>query len=234
MTRVASVAEGGSPTCDEVALLKSYLGAAGGMGWWRYAADAYPGGTLESELLWTSVDLERRADAVERIQIRPTGRLSIADGSFTFAYSIDSLAHVADPEIAIRESARVLAPGGGVVHEIVFSNLDDPDTLADLRLSEDEWRRVSGARETTDGLFEVPPGVPPERAYGHRWRASDFVAAMERAGIVDIEVEPIIRLKRDALDLAGLAEPFQSKEPGDLALVMARISGRRRKELRDG
>ena len=120
------------------------------------------------------------------------------------------------------------------MHEIVFSNLDDPDTLADLRLSEDEWRRVSGARETTDGLFEVPPGVPPERAYGHRWRASDFVAAMERAGIVDIEVEPIIRLKRDALDLAGLAEPFQSKEPGDLALVMARISGRRRKELRDG
>ena len=226
--RVASVADGGGPSADELALLKNYLGATGGIGWWRYSADVYPGGTLESDSLWTQVDLERRADAVERTPVRPTGRLPFADESFTFAYSVGSLAHVADPEIAIGESARVLAPGGGVVHEIVFSNLDDPDTLADLRLTEDEWRRIRKGRETTDGLFDVPPGVSPERAYGHRWRASDFVGAMERAGFENIVVEPIIRLKASALGLTGILEPFRSKAPDDLAVVMARICGRRR------
>lgn len=227
-TRVASAAGGGAPDGEELEVLKSYLGAAGGIGWWRYAADAYPGGTLESDLLWTKIDLERRAEAIERSAVPPTGRLPFADGSFTFAYSIDSLAHVADPEVAVRESARVLAPGGGVVHEVVFSNLDDPDTLADLRLSKDEWRPKREGRKTTDGLFEVPPGVPPELAYGHRWRASDFVSAMERAGFEDIVVEPIIRLEDAAIDVNGLAEGFRSKETNDLAVVMARICGRRR------
>jgi SAM-dependent methyltransferase len=227
-SRVATVTDGGVPSPDELALLKAYLGAAGGIGWWRFAADAYPGGTLESDLLWNDIDLEHRASAVERLRLRPSGRLPFADATFSFTYSIDSLAHVADPGLAVGESARVLAGGGVAVHEIVFSDLDNPDTLADLRHSQADWEGRLASRESADGLFDVPPGIPAELAYGHRWRASDFVEAMERAGFEDIEVEPIIRLKQEEVDLEALAEPFRSKDTDDLAVVVARVVGRRR------
>ncbi len=227
-SRVAAVTDGGVPSPAELSLLKAYLGAAGGIGWWRYAADAYPGGTLESDLLWNDIDLEHRVSAVERLRLRPSGRLPCADATFSFAYSIDSLAHVADPGLTVGESARVLASGGAVVHEIVLSDLDNPDTLADLRQPEDDWLRRLASREGIDGLFDVPPGVPAELAYGHRWRSSDFVEAMEREGFEDIVVEPIIRLKHGVDDREELAEPFRSKNPDDLAVVVARIFGRRR------
>jgi ABC-type polysaccharide/polyol phosphate transport system ATPase subunit/SAM-dependent methyltransferase len=227
-SRVASVAPGEAPSLEEITVLKSYFGVTGGVGWWRYAADAYPGGTLESALLWSNVDFERRAETVERLPMIASGRLPFADGSFTFAYSVSSLAHVADPEVAIRESARILEPGGAAVHEIVFSDLDRPDTLADLRLSEKDWQIELEARENCDGLFDVPPAVRPKHVYCHRWRASDFVDAMDRHGFEDIVVEPVIRLRAEAVDRDGLAEPFRSKSLDDLSVVMARVCGRRK------
>jgi ABC-type polysaccharide/polyol phosphate transport system ATPase subunit/SAM-dependent methyltransferase len=226
--RVATVAPGHDPEIDELAVLKSYLGAVGGVGWWRYAADLYPGGTLDSDLLWSRVDFQQRVERVERIATLASGRLPFADGSFTFAYSVGSLAHVADPEVAVRECARILVPGGGVVHEIVFSDLDNPDTLADLKFTEEKWRQELDARDDSDGLFDVPPGVPPELAYSHRWRASDFADALDRHGFDDILVEPVIRLKVEAIDHDALAEPYRSKSLDDLSVVMARVCGRRK------
>jgi ABC-2 type transport system ATP-binding protein len=226
--RVASVAGDAIPSSGELDLLKAYLGVVGGIGWWRWVADVYAGGTLVPEALWNDIDLERRAASVERVPARPGARLPFADASFTFVYSVGSLAHVRDPDRVIADSARVLVPGGAAVHEVVFSDLDSADALADLRIAEDEWSQVAAARETAEGMFDVPSGVPPSLVYGHRWRASDFIAAMEGAGFRDVVVEPIVRLREDLIDPSTLAEPFRSKTLDDLSIVMARLSGRRR------
>lgn len=225
--RVASTGENAPVTADELGMLKSYLAPVCGARWWRYSADVYSGDDLEAPTCWNEVDIESCLSIVERLPSLGSGRIPVADGSFSFVYSAGSLAHVADPEAAVLESARVVSPGGGFVHEILFSELTFADPLADLRYSEDEWSRRLLARRHTEGSYNPPPGVHRDLAFGHRWRLSDFVAAMERAGFVDISAEPVVILKHDVIDPRRLAEPFRSRSLEDLAVLVAYVSGRR-------
>ena len=213
---------------EELDLLKSYLGPVSGARWWRYAADVYTGGALEAPNCWNNVDIESRSSIIEYLPDLASGRIPVADGAFTFVYSSGSLGYVADPDVTVHECARVLAPGGGVAHEIVFSELTSEDPLADLRHTEDEWQRLLLARKHTEGVATASPGVPLDLAYSHRWRVSDFVASMERAGSVDISVEPAIQLKREAIVPSDLAEPFRSRSLEDLAILAAHVYGRKR------
>lgn len=225
-TRVASIGEGRTVTKEELDLLRSYLGPVCAAKWWRHSADVYDGGLLEAADCWNDVDPEHRGAIVERLPDLGSGRIPVADGAFTFVCSAGALAHTADPEVTIRETARVLAPGGGCVHEIVFGALTDEDPLAAFRYSEDEWRRRSSDDHHSGDL----PGAHPELANSHRWLVSDVVAAMDRAGFEEIRVEPVIRIRREAIDRDLLAEPFSSRDMEDLAILVAHVYGRRARD----
>ncbi len=202
--------------------MKDYLTLAGGFGWWRRAADLYAGDDLLSPVCWNEVDVLRLARRVELLGPETRDLTALPTGAFSFVFSIDSLEHHQDPERTLRELRRVLAPGGGTVHEIPVAHPGVPDPLELLRHSEEEYRELRRG----GGIFsrsQIPLEVPLEQAYCNRWRASDFVRAFERAGFEIREVEPVIVMREDRVDRRRLAEPFRSMDPADLAVIVVRL-----------
>jgi len=97
------------------------------------------------------------------------GRLPFADGSFDFVTCTETLEHVADYGLALRELARVLRPGGNLAVSV-------PDTLPEIiarELSElyraDPWghQRIF----TRGGIARAVEAAGP-RVYARRFRNS--------------------------------------------------------------
>ncbi len=204
--------------------MKDYLGAVGGFGWWRYGADLYDGLDLSSPICWNDVDAGKLGDRIEILDSSGDDLAAIPDASFTFAFSSGSFEHREDPESTVRELRRILAPGGGMVHEINLAPVDDPNPLADLELSEESYARALRERPAGFRQSQLPPGVKPHEAFQNRWRASDYRHAFEQAGFRILDLQPVVIYRPERIDLEALAEPFRSRSREDLSILVVRIA----------
>jgi ABC-type polysaccharide/polyol phosphate transport system ATPase subunit/SAM-dependent methyltransferase len=225
--RVATVVRHEEPSPDMVARTMAYLVSVGGIGWWRYAADVYCGDVYTSDISWNAVDLHQRAATVEYVEGATPTRLPFATRSFTFAFSFGSLEHLEDPQSLIRETARVLAPGGAAFFELTLNDLASDDPMASLRLTDQEYGTRGIGERTREVVPEIPPGVPTDQRWRNRWRASDFVAALEAGGFSEVTLEPIVKVKEEMIDRRLLADRFRDKTIDDLRIVMTRVFARR-------
>jgi len=91
-------------------------------------------------------------------------KLPFADESFDLAYSFKVLAHVPDIELALREMARVLRPGGHLVAEFynalslrrLAKRIGRPGKISDGRTEAEMFTRWDTPRQVTGYL---PPGL---------------------------------------------------------------------------
>src|SRR5581483_3885780 len=131
-------------------------------------------------------------------------KLPFPDGSFDVVISLAAFEHFEDPEAAIKECARVTAPGGVGLHQIdLRDHRDFERPLAFLRHTDDEWRRIAG-------------GDP---AYTNRLRRSDFARAFAAAGLVVASAEVGTKTTVDAALRASLDARFKDREQEDLEAV---------------
>jgi SAM-dependent methyltransferase len=139
----------------------------------------------------------------------------LPDGSVDFLFSNATLEHVRDPEAGIRESQRVLRPGGVTAHQIdLRDHRDFSRPLAFLAHGDEEWRRLSG-----EGRFD----------HLNRWRLSDFTGAFARAGFDLLSVEPNLLAGEEELVRARptLRGRFAALSREDLRTLSAFIVARK-------
>lgn len=136
--------------------------------------------------------------------------LPLADGSQDVVISNAVLEHVRDPAAVVRESMRVLAPGGIGVHQIdLRDHRDFSRPLEFLCLRAEEWER---------GFATVPFD------YTNRWRASEFLSAFRAAGAEVLQHDVTLTARLDAGLRARLAPEFRAREAADLeALSLALV-----------
>lgn len=140
--------------------------------------------------------------------------LPFPDASFEVCFSNAAFEHFADPEAAVRESVRVLAPGGTGIHQIDLRDHRDFDRPLDfLRLTDEAWRDLHGQE--------------PAFIYTNRWRASDYRRAFEAAGatVVSLEVEWRVPVSDELR--ASFAPRFRERSPEDLGAVSIFVTIRR-------
>lgn len=103
---------------------------------------------LPASCRYVGADLPGNADA--DAQILPDGRLSSADAEFDAVLSTQVLEHVADPEVYLAESFRLLKPGGQLLlstHGLMFYHPDPVDYW--------RWTREGLDRILSKAGFEV-------------------------------------------------------------------------------
>jgi SAM-dependent methyltransferase len=149
---------------------------------------------------------------IEYLAPRESWDIPLPDGSLDYVFSNAVLDHVTDPQRTAEAIARVLASGGLTAHQIDLR--DHRDFSAPLEfLKEDEaaWQaRGQG------------PG------YTNRWRASDFRAAFERAGLEVLELDAQLRRPVDEALRRSLDPKFQRYSLEDLSILGMRLVARKR------
>jgi SAM-dependent methyltransferase len=119
-------------------------------------------------------------------------RLPLEDGACDLLVSNAALEHVHDPAAVLRESFRVLVPGGLGVHQIdLRDHRDFTRPRAFLQLDDATWR--AGFDDASN------------HEHTNRWRKGDFERALRAAGFVieraDVSATaPIDRAERARLD----------------------------------
>jgi hypothetical protein len=170
----------------------------------RAAAD---GG--EAVLQASGIDYHAPADA---------RRLRLGDGSMDLICSNSVLEHVR-PEILqglMHASARMLAPGGRVLHSV---NCADHYAYADRRIGPLHYLRYSDWRWR---LWNPP------MQYQNRLRAPAFVAAARTAGLeVDLEERTVREELVAALPGMPLDPAFRDLSPEDLCATSVTFSARK-------
>jgi SAM-dependent methyltransferase len=129
-----------------------------------------------AELVGGSEELQRAAEAgsMQRLSVRqiaePAENLrTLRDGEFDVVLSNAVLEHVRDLDRVSAELSRVTKPGGINIHQIDLGYHKSRERPLDhLLLTESEFFTEADAAH-----FE----------YGNRWRASEFVARFQRAGL---------------------------------------------------
>jgi SAM-dependent methyltransferase len=142
--------------------------------------------------------------------------LPFPDASFDVCLSNASFEHFKEPERAVRESLRVVAPGGFSIHQIDLRDHRDFTKPIDfLKFSDVEWQ----------GFFADVSFI-----YTNRWRRDDFLGAFRSAGgeVVRAEANMTVPLTDELR--ASLAPRFRDRAREDLEtvslfLVVRRASG---------
>jgi SAM-dependent methyltransferase len=128
--------------------------------------------------------------------------------SFDIIVSHTTAEYFQDPEAAVRNITRLLAPGGVTVHHIrVQGHWNEEKPFDFLRHSEMAWRLATSHR----------PGQP------NRWRISDWTSAFEHSGARVVEIDVPKRVQLTEHDRQGLASRFRTKPLDDLSIYNARI-----------
>jgi len=110
----------------------------------RAAGGEVLGITVSADQVAKGTELAREAGLADRVRFERVDVMEMpyGDGSFDAAWAIESLMYLADRPAALREIARVLAPGGTFV-------LADYTEAGDLT---EEWRKVLTEGFTVDSL----------------------------------------------------------------------------------
>jgi SAM-dependent methyltransferase len=137
-------------------------------------------------------------------------RLPFEDASFDVVISNAAFEHFLEPETAIREAMRVLAPNGVGIHQIdLRDHRDFSKPLDFLRYEDEEWRRLH-----SDMV-----------CYTNRLRFKDFERAFAATGVVEVaqvnlsaQIAPEVRATfhshfRDRDDLEALSALFVVRKP---------------------
>lgn len=137
---------------------------------------------------------------------------SFPDASFDIIFSHASFEHFGDPDAAIRNIARMLAPAGITSHMIDLRdhrNFDRP--LEFLRYGDFGWNLRTSHQ----------PGRP------NRWRASDYAATFRRHGLDVLEATATARVPVTAEMQASFAPMFRSKSLEDLGTLTVLLVARK-------
>jgi len=161
---------------------------------------------VESDLT-TSEELPFDRDVLKQVSYESPCEVETAsfpDGSFDIIFSHASFEHFEDPDAAIRNIARMLAPAGITSHMIDLRdhrNFDRP--LEFLRYGDFGWSlRASHL-----------PGRP------NRWRSSDYTEAFKRHGLDVLEATVTAQIPVTAEMQASFAPTFRSKSVEDLGAL---------------
>jgi SAM-dependent methyltransferase len=163
---------------------------------------------VPSDALYAELEV---TDALQRVSF--VGDLTIEeadfpDGTFDAIVSHTAAEYFVDPERAVRNIVRMLAPGGVTVHHIrVLGHWSVHRPHAFLTFDERAWRRATTNR----------PGQP------NRWRISDWLRAFAQAGAPAVEVHVPKRVSISSEERRRLAAPFRDKSLDDLSIYNARV-----------
>jgi SAM-dependent methyltransferase len=139
-------------------------------------------------------------------------RLPFPDASFDVVISLAAFEHFEDPEAAIKECARVTAPGGVGLHQIdMRDHRDFAKPLEFLRHTDEEWRRAAAGKPS----------------FTNRFRKSDFERAFATAGFELAEVDVNMRTKLAPELRAALDARFRDRPEEDLEALSALFVAKR-------
>jgi SAM-dependent methyltransferase len=153
--------------------------------------------------------------------------MPFVDGSFDTCLSNAALEHVRDPDAVVRESLRVLVPGGLGFHQIDFrDHLDFSRPIDFLRHDAKDWEARFGDRGRLRFLSRL---VDPYE-FTNRWRVGDFARAFERHGAAVLSVTRNLVRPLQPGERASLHAAFRDRSDEDLetlgALFVVRRAGR--------
>ena len=148
-------------------------------------------------------------------------KLPFADESFDLAYSFKVLAHVPEIELALREMARVLRPGGHLVAEFynalslrrLAKRLGGPGKISDDRTEAEMFTRWDTPRQVMEDL---PPGLVFEGWRGVRvLTPAAFVHNVPVVGGLVARAERAAMAPRSPASAASSSRSAARLEPGD-------------------
>ncbi len=145
--------------------------------------------------------------------------ISLPDSSIDYLFSSATFEHVVDPKSCIKETARVLRPGGITVHGIDLRdhrNFDRP--LEFLKETEESWSRT---------MCEYCRSVP--HGFMNRWRVGDFIREFEAAGLEILECKPSMKANDGYLEreLPLFDQKFRSMKREELSVTSVFIVARK-------
>jgi ubiquinone/menaquinone biosynthesis C-methylase UbiE len=158
---------------------------------------------------------------------RPPGAVADAlalpfrDGVLGGAAYAFCLNHLADPVAALREAARVLAPGGVVLGAVFATGWDHPAKAeADAVLRAHGWRRPGWYGELKDD-------IEPLLSSAERFDAAATAAGLVSVSAVEVAVETGVAAPRDLaawrLGMAAVAPYVAALAPGERAALVADV-----------
>ncbi len=134
------------------------------------------------------IELARKSSAAfpnAEFQVAGAGQLPFADGTFTQAFSMESLYYYDDMAAALREIARVLVPGGLfiAVMDLYFENKPSHQWIDQLKvpvhlLSISQYRdlfREAGFSQVQDERLQDPTPVPADYTSGSFKSRDDYL-----------------------------------------------------------
>jgi SAM-dependent methyltransferase len=199
-------------TLQPIAMLQSFLGA--GLGSTGPNLSIPPSSTIAKG------DYRVGESIIRHIYPRSFEETGFPDASVEFLYSHATMEHVRDPLQCIRETRRVLRPGGLTAHCIDLRdhrNFDRP--LGFLRESRETWQAMMNEYCKVDGS-----------GYLNRWRAHEFRAAFEAEGFEILEVVPEIKATEEMMapDLPHLDATYRNLPREELEIISMSIVARKK------
>jgi SAM-dependent methyltransferase len=161
-----------------------------------------------TEKFYEQLDVVDVLDRVAYVCPMPLENAAFPDDYFDLIVSHVVAEYFRDPDTAVWNIVRMLAPGGVSLHQIRLQGhwtLRDPSGF--LRPSERAWHMATSHR----------------RGQPNRWRLSDWAAAFERHGAPIVETEVPRRAPISAATRERFAPEFRTKSLEDLSIYNARI-----------
>jgi SAM-dependent methyltransferase len=163
---------------------------------------------VPSDALYQELGVTAALDRVRYVSPLSIESADFPDGSFDAVVSHASAEYFVDPDAAVRNIARMLAPGGVSIHHIrVLGHWSVARPHDFLRVGERAWRLATSHRS----------GQP------NRWRISDWLDAFTRSDAPPVEVDVRKRVPISAEERERLAPRFRAKTLDDLAIYNARV-----------
>ncbi len=164
------------------------LGCGSGWASRLLAGRASEGSVVGVDISDEMIELARNTSAAfpnAEFQVAGAGQLPFADGTFTQAFSMESLYYYDDMAAALREIARVLVPGGLfiAVMDLYFENKPSHQWIDQLKvpvhlLSISQYRdlfREAGFSQVQDERLQDPTPVPADYTSGSFKSRDDYL-----------------------------------------------------------